>query len=121
MHFLKKQFLIQIFLHTPFATMHIDCHVKYYYTIIYITILFLNVLKLSFSDPNVAISIDCGATIEGKDIDGRKWEMDTKYILSPGDSQPVKAQFQDPALLSDIPYMTARVSKSEMTYKFPIN
>ncbi|CAO2839701.1 unnamed protein product [Amaranthus hypochondriacus] len=101
--------------------MHIDCHVKYYYTIICISILFLSVLKLSLSDPNVAISIDCGATTEGKDIDGRKWEMDTKYISSPGDSEPVKAQFQDPALPSDIPYMTARVSKSEMAYKFPIN
>ncbi|KMT06112.1 hypothetical protein BVRB_7g162840 [Beta vulgaris subsp. vulgaris] len=78
-------------------------------------------IKVSLSDPNVAIAIDCGATGQGKDGDGRQWDTDNKYLPSQGNSQSVKAQFQDPSLPSEIPYMSARISNSEMAYKFPIN
>ncbi|KAJ1409376.1 Serine-threonine/tyrosine-protein kinase, catalytic domain [Sesbania bispinosa] len=55
----------------------------------------------------------------GKDADGRQWSPDNKY-LSGGNSITSKASFQDPSLLSEIPYMTARVFTSEATYKFPV-
>ncbi|TKY52117.1 Receptor protein kinase ANXUR2 [Spatholobus suberectus] len=55
----------------------------------------------------------------GKDSDGRQWTPDNKY-LSGGNSVTSKASFQDPSLLSEVPYMTSRVFTSEATYKFPV-
>ncbi|KNA11444.1 hypothetical protein SOVF_135110, partial [Spinacia oleracea] len=107
------------------ATMHIGCHLKLF--VIFTIILLLNTIKPSFSGnpkaaASAAIALDCGATSEGKDGDGRKWDIDTKYLPpSQGDSQTIKATFQDPSLPSEIPYMTARVSNSDMSYKFPID
>ncbi|XP_021864544.2 receptor-like protein kinase ANXUR1 [Spinacia oleracea] len=105
--------------------MHIGCHLKLF--VIFTIILLLNTIKPSFSGnpkaaASAAIALDCGATSEGKDGDGRKWDIDTKYLPpSQGDSQTIKATFQDPSLPSEIPYMTARVSNSDMSYKFPID
>lgn len=55
----------------------------------------------------------------GKDADGRQWAPDTGY-LSGGDSSVFRASYQDPSILSEIPYMWARVFKSDATYKFPV-
>ncbi|XP_028790332.1 receptor-like protein kinase ANXUR1 [Neltuma alba] len=64
--------------------------------------------------------LGCGlADGGGKDADGRQWEADTKY-LSGGDSTTFKALYQDPSVMSEIPYMWARVFTSVATYKFPV-
>ena len=55
----------------------------------------------------------------GTDADRRQWEPDNKYV-SGGNSITSKASFQDPSLLSEVPYMTARVFTSEVAYKFPV-
>ncbi|XP_021760146.1 receptor-like protein kinase ANXUR1 [Chenopodium quinoa] len=100
--------------------MHFGCHLKFF--IIIDVLLLLSITNPSFSDDtNTSIAIDCGATSQGKDGDGRNWDVDTKYLSSQGNSQTIKASFQDPSLPSEIPYMTARVSNSDMSYKFPIN
>ncbi|GMI84637.1 ANXUR1 [Hibiscus trionum] len=66
-----------------------------------------------------SLSIDCGAK-GGKDEDGRTWVEDTKYLPSSENSVQVQAGFQDPSLLSTVPYMNARIFKSPATYKFSI-
>ncbi|MED6187668.1 hypothetical protein PIB30_078577 [Stylosanthes scabra] len=73
------------------------------------------------SQPNKADSLILGCGLEGggKDTDGRQWEPDNKY-LSGGKSVTSKATFQDPSILSIVPYMTARIFPSEATYKFPV-
>ncbi|KAK7344169.1 hypothetical protein VNO77_13499 [Canavalia gladiata] len=55
----------------------------------------------------------------GKDADGRQWSPDNKYLLG-NNTITYKSSFQDPSLLSEIPYMTSRIITSEATYKFPI-
>ncbi|KAK2637851.1 hypothetical protein Ddye_025646 [Dipteronia dyeriana] len=65
-----------------------------------------------------SLALSCG-TNGGTDADGRKWDSDSKY-LSSGESKTVRATFQDPSLLSQIPYMDARVFTKEFSYKFPI-
>ncbi|KAE8678576.1 Receptor-like protein kinase FERONIA [Hibiscus syriacus] len=66
-----------------------------------------------------SLAIDCGAK-GGKDEDGRTWVEDSKYLASSGDSVQVQAGYQDPSLLSTVPYMNARIIKSPATYKFSI-
>ncbi|KAL1294372.1 receptor-like protein kinase ANXUR2 [Arachis ipaensis] len=85
-----------------------------------ITVL-LNAIRGS-SKPNKAESLILGCGLEeggGKDADGRQWEPDNKYVS--GDKSVIsKASFQDPSLLSVVPYMTARIFPSEATYKFSV-
>ncbi|KAE8659977.1 hypothetical protein F3Y22_tig00116959pilonHSYRG00155 [Hibiscus syriacus] len=57
----------------------------------------------------------------GKDEDGRNWEPDEKYLKSSNGSTLVQAGYQDPSLLSKIPYMNARIFTSPATFEFPIN
>lgn len=63
--------------------------------------------------------LGCGWESSSNDADGRKWEPDAKFITE-GNSASVRAQFQDPSLVSDTPYMTARIFTSKATYKFPV-
>ncbi|RAL43578.1 unnamed protein product [Cuscuta campestris] len=62
----------------------------------------------------------CGSSSAGNDDEGRKWDPDDKYLGSAGDrGVAVKADVQDPSLPSLVPYMSARIFKSEASYKFP--
>ncbi|XP_061367610.1 receptor-like protein kinase ANXUR1 [Gastrolobium bilobum] len=79
----------------------------------------LNALSAS-SNNGESLMLGCGlGEGGGKDADGRQWSPDNKY-LKEGNSITSKSSFQDPSLLSEIPYMTARVFTSEATYKFPV-
>ncbi|XVF42214.1 hypothetical protein PTKIN_Ptkin01aG0342500 [Pterospermum kingtungense] len=78
--------------------------------------LVFNIINL---EPSQALSVDCGSD-GGKDEDGRTWEPDTKYLVSTKDSVQLQAGFQDPSLISTLPYVNARIFKSPATYKFPI-
>ncbi|KAH7543267.1 hypothetical protein FEM48_Zijuj02G0166300 [Ziziphus jujuba var. spinosa] len=66
-----------------------------------------------------SLILGCGTESEAKDADGRKWEPDAKFITG-GNSASVRAQFQDPSLLSETPYMTARIFTSKATYKLSV-
>ncbi|EOY11042.1 Malectin/receptor-like protein kinase family protein [Theobroma cacao] len=65
------------------------------------------------------LAVDCGSK-GGKDEDGRTWEPDTKYLLPSNSSVQLQAGYQDPSLLSTVPYMNARIFTSPATYQFPI-
>ncbi|CAJ1976244.1 unnamed protein product [Sphenostylis stenocarpa] len=80
----------------------------------------LNAAPSSANGGNESLILGCGlGGGGGKDTDGRKWSPDDKY-LSRGNSVTFKASFQDPSLLSEVPYMTARIFTSEAAYKFAI-
>ncbi|OIT25403.1 PREDICTED: receptor-like protein kinase ANXUR1 [Nicotiana attenuata] len=66
----------------------------------------------------------CGATSNATDADGRIWSPDSTHLpssSSSGNSITSKAKYQDPSLVSDIPYMTARIFKTQTTYSFPVS
>ncbi|KAI7984436.1 Receptor-like protein kinase ANXUR1 [Camellia lanceoleosa] len=65
--------------------------------------------------------LNCGNKDGGTDNDGRKWESDSKYLVTSDKSVEAVAQVQDPSVPSPIPYMHARFFKSETTYKFDVN
>ncbi|KAE9619031.1 hypothetical protein Lal_00047626 [Lupinus albus] len=84
------------------------------------TLVFLNSLIHASSKDSDPLILGCGlGEGGGKDDDGRQWLPDNKYV-SGGNSITSKASFQDPSLLSVVPYMTARIFTSEATYKFPV-
>uniref|UniRef100_A0A803NVC0 Protein kinase domain-containing protein n=1 Tax=Cannabis sativa TaxID=3483 RepID=A0A803NVC0_CANSA len=85
-------------------------------------LVFLYVLLNSFHgsiSESDSLILGCGTENAAKDADGRNWEPDTKFINGEN-SVSVRAQYQDPSLLSETPYMTARIFTSKVTYKFPI-
>ncbi|XVF06342.1 hypothetical protein REPUB_Repub06bG0039600 [Reevesia pubescens] len=79
--------------------------------------------SLSFSVINLVssqpLAVDCGSK-GGKDEDGRTWEPDTKYLLQSNISVQLQAGYQDPSLLSTVPYMSARIFTAPASYQFPI-
>ncbi|KAK0602656.1 hypothetical protein LWI29_035737 [Acer saccharum] len=84
-------------------------------------VLLLNAIGVSCArggKEEASLTLSCG-TNGGMDADGRNWDSDSKYLGS-GESKTVRATFQDPSLLSQVPYMDARVFTKEFSYKFPI-
>ncbi|KAG1326179.1 receptor-like protein kinase ANXUR2 [Cocos nucifera] len=89
------------------------------------SLLLLPVLSGPVSDtytPTDSILLDCGSSADGTDADHRKWAADSGSKFRPsGNSTMAQAAFQDPSLLSPIPYMTARIFTSESTYMFAVS
>ncbi|KAE8729128.1 Receptor-like protein kinase FERONIA [Hibiscus syriacus] len=75
-----------------------------------------NVFVLVSSKP---LAVACGSN-GGKDDDGRNWEPDEKFLKTSGSSTQLQAEYQDPSLLTIIPYMNARIFTSPAMYRFPI-
>ncbi|KAI3952844.1 hypothetical protein MKX01_006887 [Papaver californicum] len=65
--------------------------------------------------------INCGAIGDAKDADGLEWTTDIGSKFAPSKSSLTStASFQDPSV-PEIPFMTARVFRSEFTYTFPVS
>lgn len=97
-----------------------------FYTFLVIITTFCSLLSKVYSLTNVTNSysfvLSCGATSTATDADGRIWSPDSTYFpSSSGNSITSKAKYQDPSLISDIPYMTARIFKNQTTYSFPVS
>ncbi|KAJ4764422.1 hypothetical protein LUZ62_074797 [Rhynchospora pubera] len=73
--------------------------------------------------PSDSILLSCGGGSDGNDADGRKWVMDTnsKFLAGSVKSTVVTADYQDPALPSPVPYMSARVFTAPATYSISVN
>ncbi|KAI4350086.1 hypothetical protein L6164_010608 [Bauhinia variegata] len=81
--------------------------------------LLLNALAVSSDNSSDSLLLGCGLENGGKDVDGRQWSSDSKYLTG-GNTVASKSSHQDPSLLSEVPYMTARVFTSEASYRFPV-
>ncbi|XP_022759148.1 putative receptor-like protein kinase At5g39000 [Durio zibethinus] len=70
------------------------------------------------------ILLDCGELSNTTSLDGRSWDADSdhsKFSASTRENASFvsKASNQDPSV-TGIPYMTARIFRSEFTYNFPV-
>ncbi|XP_010252026.1 PREDICTED: receptor-like protein kinase FERONIA [Nelumbo nucifera] len=79
---------------------------------------------ISAADPYVPtdkILLNCGSTSETTDTDGQKWTGDvgSKFAPSTANTLISTAATQGPSV-PDVPYMTARIFRSEFTYTFPV-
>ncbi|CAM0150510.1 unnamed protein product [Urochloa decumbens] len=86
----------------------------------------LSILSLAAAADNNTIGsgqirLDCGASSPtGIDADERTWDSDTSSKFAPLlKGTAAAASYQDPALPSTTPYMTARIFTSNYTYSFP--
>ncbi|KAL9323556.1 hypothetical protein ACSQ67_008413 [Phaseolus vulgaris] len=78
-------------------------------------------LHLHAYTPEEIFTISCGTT--GKSSDGqRRWtgDEDTKYLSFKDGSVSEKATTQSPST-NQIPYSTARLSRSQFNYSFPVS
>lgn len=100
-----------------------ETNVHIIFSIFFLSIFFnaFNVLN-GEKEASISILLNCGSSDkESVDAEGRTWAGDSssKFLLMLNDSIPATAEFQDPSLPSEVPYMTARVSKKEAMYTFP--
>ncbi|XP_057719418.1 receptor-like protein kinase ANXUR2 isoform X2 [Arachis stenosperma] len=79
-----------------------------------------NAILHVWSQDTGALLLTCGDEAGARDLDGRQWSPDEKYLSKGSNSIASRATYQDPSLISEVPYMTARVFESKSTYKFPI-
>ncbi|KAG8662358.1 receptor-like protein kinase FERONIA isoform X2 [Manihot esculenta] len=88
-------------------------------TLLFLSLLFHHTLLISGND---SIALDCGSTIDGPAKDGRNWTADTSskfFLLDPTNASKIYSALKSP--MSDtVPYRTARLSRSEFTYAFPV-
>ncbi|KAJ1385122.1 Serine-threonine/tyrosine-protein kinase, catalytic domain [Sesbania bispinosa] len=81
----------------------------------------LNGIHGAWTEEPGSLILGCGLGEGGaKDVEGRQWIPDDKFLEAQGNSITSKASYQDPSVLSEVPYMSARVFTSEATYKFPV-
>ncbi|CAK8544789.1 unnamed protein product [Lathyrus sativus] len=82
---------------------------------------FLHGIDGAWREEPGSLILGCGLDEGGaRDIDGRQWSPDNKFLAPDNGSIMSKAAYQEPSLSSLVPYMTARIFTSETTYKFNI-
>ncbi|XP_059297974.1 receptor-like protein kinase ANXUR1 [Lycium ferocissimum] len=72
------------------------------------------------TDDQNSLFLACGSQNGGTDEDERKWESDTKYLVSGDKSVPTQPQSHDPSVPSVVPYINARFFHSESSYNLPV-
>lgn len=91
------------------------------YVIIFASLLLFQLVLAADYVPTEKILLNCGEKSEATDNDNRKWTPDvgSKFLAGTGNSVVSEAATQDPAV-PEVPYMTARVFRSNFTYSFPV-
>uniref|UniRef100_A0A5B7A1Z7 non-specific serine/threonine protein kinase n=1 Tax=Davidia involucrata TaxID=16924 RepID=A0A5B7A1Z7_DAVIN len=81
----------------------------------------IHVISAADYVPTDKILLNCGASSDATDTDGRKWTSDigSKFALAGGVSSTSLAATQAPSV-PEVPYMSARIFQSEYTYSFPV-
>lgn len=71
--------------------------------------------------PTDKILLNCGGSGETTDEEGRPWttDIDSKFAPAEDNTSTDRASAQDPSV-TEVPYMTARVFRSNFTYSFPV-
>ncbi|WCJ43867.1 Malectin/receptor-like protein kinase family protein [Euphorbia peplus] len=79
---------------------------------------FIAIYATNTAGGSKVLRINCGSGFEEQDADGHTWEPDGKFLH--GNFSKARSSHQDSSIVSDIPYMDARIFHSKGTYKFPI-
>ncbi|CAN0879530.1 Receptor-like protein kinase FERONIA [Linum grandiflorum] len=81
----------------------------------------LHLLRAQNYSPTDKILLNCGANSDLNDTDGQTWHPDDKgsKYLTPADSLTSPASSQNPGV-PQVPFMTARIFRSNFTYTFPV-
>ena len=81
----------------------------------------LSLAMAADSNSTGLILINCGASVQEDDDNGRTWDGDTGSKFAPSlKGVTATAPNQDPSLPSTVPFMTARIFASNYTYSFSV-
>jgi serine/threonine protein kinase len=88
---------------------------------LYLALSLIHVILADNYVPTEKFLLDCGATSDTTDSDGRKWSTDanSKYLMAGGKTNTSAAATQDPSV-PQVPYMSARVFYANFTYSVPV-
>ncbi|KAJ9184200.1 hypothetical protein P3X46_007965 [Hevea brasiliensis] len=92
---------------------------------LFLSLLFHHTLLISGNSPSLLIdniTLDCGSASEGHARDGRIWTADansTFLLLDPTNASKISSTLKSP-MNDAVPYITARLSRFEFTYVFPV-
>ncbi|XP_057444783.1 putative receptor-like protein kinase At5g39000 [Lotus japonicus] len=96
-------------------------------TLLYFSLsLVIHSTYLEAYDPVDLFTIDCGSSgfyLQEQDNDGRTWHVDRYYtgeLILTGESDNASANTLAP-FINQIPYGTARLSRSQFNFSFPVN
>ncbi|KAM3376661.1 receptor-like protein kinase ANXUR1 [Capsicum galapagoense] len=78
------------------------------------------VLHAAVTGDKNSLFLACGSQNGGTDGDNRKWDSDTKYLVSGDKSVMTQPQSNDPSVPSVVPYANARFFQSETSYNLPV-
>ncbi|CAI9109861.1 OLC1v1009781C1 [Oldenlandia corymbosa var. corymbosa] len=70
--------------------------------------------------PTEHILLNCGSSSNLTDADGQRWDGDVPDINKANISFPATAAEQNPSI-GEVPYITARIFRSEFSYSFPVS
>ncbi|CAK9184450.1 unnamed protein product, partial [Ilex paraguariensis] len=73
--------------------------------------------------PSDYFLLNCGLSSSSNDADGRTWEGDARSKFSPSNISITSLEYkasEQKTSVNQVPYMTARIFRSEFTYTFPI-
>ncbi|KAJ9184198.1 hypothetical protein P3X46_007963 [Hevea brasiliensis] len=96
------------------------------FALLFLSLLFHQTLLISGNSPSLLIdniTLDCGSASEGHARDGRIWTADansTFLLLDPTNASKISSAVKSPMNVDAVPYITARLSRSEFTYVFPM-
>ncbi|XWS75685.1 hypothetical protein CRYUN_Cryun01aG0112600 [Craigia yunnanensis] len=80
--------------------------------------------SLPYSSTDI-ILLDCGAQSNTTSLDGRNWDADSDHskfsALNRENASFLSTASHQDSSVTRIPYMTARIFRSEFTYKFPVS
>ncbi|XP_050230254.1 receptor-like protein kinase FERONIA [Mercurialis annua] len=95
---------------------------NWFVSLIYISLLqciFFQVAAVSSEN----IAIDCGSPTDSEDISERMWKSDTNSnfsLVDHNNSSIISPAIQPPRQVYAAPYATARLSRTQFTYSFPV-
>ncbi|TQD97728.1 hypothetical protein C1H46_016701 [Malus baccata] len=92
------------------------------FPLVLLSLFSLNIVRVrSEGSGSESYILSCGSSSdEETDSDGRKWTTDSKYLVASNNTKTAKAEYQDPALPSKVPFTTARIMNSATSYKFSV-
>ncbi|KAF2302708.1 hypothetical protein GH714_001304 [Hevea brasiliensis] len=96
------------------------------FALVFLSLLFRHTLLISGNSPSPlidGIALDCGSTSDTVATDGRNWTADANskfFLLDPTNASKISSALKSPMNSDAVPYITARLSRSEFTYIFPV-
>ncbi|KAG9443263.1 hypothetical protein H6P81_014603 [Aristolochia fimbriata] len=98
----------------------ITCCAFLFFSSLLLSVVSAQTNSTTYSPPD-EILLNCGASRDDTDTDGRQWNGDVGSSFAPSSQNTLTARASSQASsVTEVPYMTARIFRSGFTYTFPV-